>query len=584
MSCLGAKLNYAKLFTKHCLPVSAVNYSTKWSYFNQPGKDPLLGLTVGQLLDQSAELYGDNEAVVFCQSNTRKTYTQFKQDADKFAAGLIATGLKKGDRIGIWSPNYYEWILTQYASAKAGLILVNINPAYQTRELEYSLKKVGIRALISAETFKTQKYYEMLQSILPLLSTSSPGQIKDRLEGFTHLIMISDKNYAGSYKISDVMNAAESKHYKELEDLQSEIQFDSPANIQFTSGTTGNAKGTMLSHFNIVNNGYLVGEKMKYFDRIHRICLPVPLYHCLGCVVGSIAAVKYGACMVFPTPSFNATATAQALDKEKCTAVYGTPTMFIDILNLPDIDKYDFSSVTTGIISGAACPEVIFKKTGEILNAKNLAVCYGCTETSPVITQTSHEDSIETKSTTVGKVLQHTELKIVDPVTKQIVPCGQSGELWSRGYLVMLEYWNEPEKTAECITPDRWYRTGDLAVADEEGYIRIVGRIKDMIIRGGENIYPREIEEFLHTHPKIAQAHVVGVPDPRLGEELCVWINLKPGETLSEQEVRVYCKGQLSHFKIPRYMKFVDKFPTTISGKIQKFVIREKATKELNLK
>uniref|UniRef100_T1IQX2 Medium-chain acyl-CoA ligase ACSF2, mitochondrial n=1 Tax=Strigamia maritima TaxID=126957 RepID=T1IQX2_STRMM len=537
----------------------------KLSYFNNPGEQPLVGETLGQALEKRAKLHGNNEAIVFCQSKIRKTYAEFNADVDKFAAGLLAIGLVKGDRIGIWSPNHYEWVVTQFA---AGLILVLINPAYQPRELEYCLNKVGVRALVAAESFKTQDYYKILTAVVQSLPDSKAGHIKDRLENFTHVIMISEKKYGGCFNFVEVSDCGQSSHIAQLRELENQIQFDDAANIQFTSGTTRFPKGTTLSHFNLINNCYIFGRCIGY-DNTHRICVPNPLYHTMGCGMATLCAVLYGACLVYPGPSVIAKSTYQAVHDEKCTSLYGTPTMFIDVL---------------GVMAGSTCPVELLKGCINKLNISNICVAYGTTECSPVITKTKAIDTIEQCTTTVGRVLEHTQVKLVDSISLRIVPVGATGELWARGYLVMREYWNDRGKTEESITQDGWYRTGDLATVDEAGYFKIVGRMKDMINRGGEKIYPREIEEFLHTHPKIAETHVVGVPDERLGEELCAWVKLKAGETLTTEEVKAFCKGNLSQFKIPRYIKFVDKFPLTVTGKVQKFIIRDQATTELKLK
>lgn len=555
----------------------------EYSYTHGASVVPLCGTPISRLIDEATEQHGENEAVVVCHQNVRKSFIQLRSDVDKLATGLLSLGLKKGDRIGIWAPNMYEWVVTQFATARVGFILVNINPAYQAKELSYALNKVGIKALIAAESFKSQDYYKILASAVPEVETSKCKSISSNISpDLKFVIMISEKEYESAYKYSDIMNAGGSAEIALLSKLKDEIQFDDAINIQFTSGTTGNPKAAILSHHNIVNNSYFIGRRMNYHLEQHRICVSVPLYHCMGNVFGSLSILTHGACAVFPAPTFNAEACLLAIHNEKCTSVYGTPTMFVDMLHHPNFSSYEYTSLKTGIMAGSPCPEELVKAVVNNMNAKDFIIAYGCTETSPAITTSCFGDSLSARATSVGCALDHVEVKVIN-TDNRIVPVGVAGEICARGYLTMIGYWGDEVKTREVLDSEGWYHTGDQVVMYENGYVQVVGRIKDMIIRGGENIYPREIEEFLHTHPLVAEVHVVGVPDARLGEEVCAWIRLKDGASLTPDDVKAYCKGEISHFKIPRYIKFVTVFPTTVTGKIQKFVIKQYMVDELRL-
>ncbi|XP_071778942.1 medium-chain acyl-CoA ligase ACSF2, mitochondrial-like [Centroberyx gerrardi] len=553
------------------------------SYVHGTSSISLLPLTVGQSLQSAAERWPDREAVVFLQDGIRKTFAQFQQDVDKAAAGLLALGLKRGDRLGVWGPNTYEWILFQFATAKAGIILVSLNPAYQLRELEFTLGKVQCKAVVCPTSFKTQKFCEMLREICPEIDTAALGMIKSSRLPDLRMVIVTDSRQPGMLHVEDVMQAGESQHHKELMDLQSKLYCDEPINIQFTSGTTGTPKGATLSHHNIVNNAYFLGLRMGYGWRPRvRVCIPVPMYHCFGSVLGGMSMAMHGITLVFPSTGYDGRANLEAIQNEKCNFLYGTPTMFIDMLS-QDIHKYDLSSAEAGIMAGSPCPPEIMRKLRTDMNVKEMMIGYGTTENSPVTFLGFPQDNEEQKTNTIGCIMNHTEAKVVDPSTGETVPLGVSGELLIRGYCVMLEYWDNPEKTSEVISKDRWYRTGDIASLDSVGYCRIEGRIKDMIIRGGENIYPAEIEQVLHTHPKVQEAQVIGVKDERLGEQVCACIKLKEGQTSSVEEIRAFCKGQISHFKIPRYVMFVDAYPLTASGKIQKNKLREAMEKKLGL-
>ncbi|KAI4889991.1 hypothetical protein NFI96_013252 [Prochilodus magdalenae] len=554
------------------------------SYAHGVSSISLQSLTVGKTLQATAERYPDREAVVFLQSGIRKTFAQFQHDVDQAAAGLLALGLKKGDRLGMWGPNTYEWMLIQFATAKAGIIMVSVNPAYQLQELEFALKKVQCKAVVCPSQFKTQRYCDMLRQLCPEMDNASPGGIKSsRLSDLTTVI-VTDDHQPGTFHWNDLMQAGSSQHYQELQDLQKKLSFDDPINIQFTSGTTGSPKGAALSHHNIVNNAYFVGLRVGYEWRKNvRVCLPVPLYHCFGSVGGGMVMALHGITLVFPSTGYDGRANLAAMQNEKCTFVYGTPTMYIDMLGQPDLAKFDLSSVKAGIVAGSPCPPEVLKKVIKVMGIKEITIGYGTTENSPVTFCGFPVDNMERKTETVGCITPHIEAKVVDPTTGTIVPLGTQGELMIRGYCVMLEYWQDDTKTRECINKERWYKTGDIASLDKYGYCKIEGRIKDMIIRGGENIYPAEIEQFLHTHPKVQEAQVIGVKDERMGEEVCACIKLKSGQECTAEEIRSYCKGQIAHFKIPRYVTFVQGFPLTVSGKIQKNKLREQTEKQLGL-
>ncbi|XP_008435694.1 medium-chain acyl-CoA ligase ACSF2, mitochondrial [Poecilia reticulata] len=553
------------------------------SYVHGTSSTALLHDTVAEALQKSVERWPDREAMAFLQDGVRKTYAEFQQDVDRAAAGLLALGLKKGDRLGMWGPNTYEWILFQFATAKAGIIQVSVNPAYQQMEVEYALQKVGCQAIVCPTEFKTQKYCNMLKKICSEIESSSPGDIKSARLPELRSVILLDSRQPGMFHFDDVMQAGDSRHAKQLQDLQKKLSFDDPINIQFTSGTTGAPKGATLSHHNIINNAYFVGKRVGYTWKPHtRVCVPVPLYHCFGSVGGGIAMAVHGLSLVFPSAGYNGKANLDAMQSERCTYIYGTPTMYVDMLNQPDLAKYDLSSVEGGLMAGSPCPAELVKKVVLQMGIKELTIGYGTTENSPVTFLGCPLDNMERKCETVGYIVDHVEAKIVNPTTGQIMPLGMKGEIMVRGYCVMLEYWSERAKTEECISKDGWYRTGDIGSLDAYGYCKIDGRIKDMIIRGGENIYPAEIEQFLHMHPKVKEAQVVGVKDPRMGEEVCACIKLVDGQECTAEEIRAYCKGQIAHFKIPRYILFLTSFPLTVTGKIQKQKLREEAEKQLN--
>jgi fatty-acyl-CoA synthase len=534
------------------------------SYAHGTSLTPLIGETIGECLDRIAGRFGDLEALVDVPSGRRWTYAQLRADVDTLALGLLDLGIEKGDRVGLWSPNCPEWTLVQFATAKIGAILVNINPAYRSHELAYALNHSGCRLLISATEFKTSSYVDMVDSVRHDLTA---------LEGTIYL---------GSPQWATLFERGDSVPTHRLHEHETQLSFDDPINIQYTSGTTGFPKGATLSHHNILNNGFFVGELCRYTEA-DRVCIPVPFYHCFGMVMGNLGAVTHGACMVIPAPAFDPAATLKAVQDEKCTSLYGVPTMFIAELALADFASYDLSSLRTGIMAGSPCPVEVMKRVVNDMGCADVTICYGMTETSPVSTQTRVDDDLERRVSTVGTVHPHVEVKVVDPDTGLTVPCGMPGEFCTRGYSVMLGYWNEPDKTADAIDAAGWMHTGDLATMDAEGYLNIVGRIKDMVIRGGENIYPREIEEFLYTHPAVADVQVIGVPDQKYGEELCAWILLHDGQTANDDDIRAFCKAKLAHFKVPRHVLFVDAFPMTVTGKIQKFKMRETTIEQLGL-
>jgi fatty-acyl-CoA synthase len=555
----------------------------KLSYVHGASDRPLLGETIGQFFDAACARWAERPALVVRHQKVRLSYGELREAVDKLAAGLLTLGLAPGDRIGIWSPNNSEWVLTQFATAKAGLILVNINPAYRIAELEYALNKVGCKAIILPERFKTSDYLGMLRELAPELDRAIPGKLEaPRLPTLRSVVLLGEAWHPGTFRFADILakgGAAEAQH---LAELAPELQFDDAINIQFTSGTTGFPKGATLSHHNILNNGFFIGEAMRLTPE-DRLCIPVPLYHCFGMVLGNLAALTHGAAMVFPGEGFDPLATLETVQAERCTALHGVPTMFIAQLDHPEFGRFDLASLRTGIMAGSPCPIEVMKRAVAKMNLSEITIAYGMTETSPVSFQSSTDDPLDRRVSTVGRILPHIEVKIVDG-NGAIVPPGMSGELLTRGYSVMLGYWGDEERTREAIDRARWMHTGDLATIDAEGYCNIVGRIKDMVIRGGENVYPREIEEFLYRHPKIQDVQVVGVPDERYGEEICAWVKLRPGEHAGEEEIKAFCRGQIAHYKVPRYVKFVDEFPMTVTGKIQKFVMRERSIAELGLK
>jgi fatty-acyl-CoA synthase len=535
------------------------------SYSHGASSEGLLGETIGENLERTARRFPDQDALVSCHQGLRYTYAEFDAEVDRVARALLARGLTKGDRVGIWSPNCAEWVLVQYATARAGVILVNINPAYRTHEVEYALRQSGCRVLVSATEFKTSDYRQMIEEVRP------------------NLTELEDVLYLGTGDWDDLLAGAEAVTDEQLRDRGAELAFDDPINIQYTSGTTGFPKGATLSHHNILNNGFFIGEGCDYTEA-DRVCIPVPFYHCFGMVLGNLACTSHGAAMVIPEAAFDPTASLRAVETERCTSLYGVPTMFIAELNLPDFADYDLSSLRTGIMAGSPCPVEVMKRCINEMHMDEVTICYGMTETSPVSTQTLTDDPIDKRVSTVGRVHPHVEVKVIDPSTGLVVPRGAPGELCTRGYSVMLGYWGDPERTAEAIDAGRWMHTGDLATMDEDGYLNIVGRSKDMVIRGGENVYPREVEEFLYTHPDIVDVQVIGVPDERYGEEIMAWIKVRPGaEPLTVDSVREFCQGRIAHYKIPRYVHVTDDFPMTITGKIQKFKMREDAISLLGL-
>ncbi|MDF3072637.1 MAG: AMP-binding protein [Alphaproteobacteria bacterium] len=540
---------------------------------------PLLELTVPVLLARTVARFGSRPALVVRQQKIRWSYAEFAQAVDKLACGLLALGLQKGDRIGIWSPNRFEWVVTQFATARIGLILVNINPAYRLAELEYALNKVGCQALIVAPAFKTSDYLGMLNTLAPELASAKPGNLKaTKLPQLKIVIRLGEERTAGMLNYADVANAAADG--AKLDAIA--LAADDAINIQFTSGTTGLPKGATLTHRNIVNNGWFVGEYMK-FRETDILCIPVPLYHCFGMVLSVLACVSHGSCMVFPGEGFDPLEVLAAVQAEKCTALHGVPTMFIAELDHPQFRQFDLSSLRTGIMAGAPCPIEVMKRVVSDMGMREVTIAYGMTETSPVSFQSSTDDPLERRVSTVGRIHPHVEVKMVHESGRTLKP-GERGELCTRGYSVMQGYWGDEARTREAIDRDGWMRTGDLAVIDAEGYCNIVGRVKDMVIRGGENLYPREIEEYLFRIPKIQDVQVFGVPDAKYGEELCAWVILKAGEKMTAEEVREFCRDQIAHHKIPRHIRFVSEFPMTVTGKPQKFIMRENMMRELNLR
>jgi fatty-acyl-CoA synthase len=524
---------------------------------------PLIEQTIGDNFDATVARFPDREALVDVAQGKRWTYAALQADVDALARALLAIGVRTGDRVGIWAPNCSEWTLVQYATAKMGAILVNINPSYRSHELEYVLKQAGISYLFAVEQFKTSNYAQMVE------------EVRESCPDLKHWIYFGTEGWRATLEQADRVSASE------LRGIQASLDPGDAINIQYTSGTTGFPKGATLSHRNILNNGFFTGELCDYTEQ-DRVCIPVPFYHCFGMVMGNLACTSHGACMVIPAPGFDPAATLQAVQDERCTSLYGVPTMFIAEWNLPNFADYDLSSVRTGIMAGSPCPAELMKKLIES-GIEEMTICYGMTETSPVSTQNRTDDTFEQKTGTVGRVGPHLDIKIVDPATGETVPRGTAGEFMTKGYSVMLGYWEQPDKTAEAVE-DGWMHTGDIGVMREDGYVAITGRIKDMVIRGGENVYPREIEEFLYTHPDILDAQVIGVPDEKYGEELCAWIRMKEGaEPLDAEKVREFCTGQLAHYKIPRYVEIVDEFPMTVTGKIRKVEMREVTSKKLGL-
>jgi fatty-acyl-CoA synthase len=534
------------------------------SYAHGAWEVPLRGHTIGEDLQRTAERCGERDALVSRHQGIRLTYAELDAEVDRVARALLAAGIERGDRVAIWAPNCAEWVLVQYATAKVGAILVNVNPAYRTHELAFVLRQSGARLLVSAPAFKTSDYRAMI------------AEVRGECEELERVVFLDDGDWA------ELLAGADDVPHDSLADRMATLTFDDPINIQYTSGTTGFPKGATLSHHNLLNNGYFVAELVAYTEA-DRVCLPVPFYHCFGMVMGNLGCTSHGACIVIPAPAFEPEATLRAVAEERCTSLYGVPTMFIAMLEHPAFGDVDLSSLRTGIMAGSPCPVEVMRRVIDEMHMSEVSICYGMTETSPVSTQTRRDDPLERRVGTVGRVGPHVEVKVVDPSTGRLVPCGERGELCTRGYSVMLGYWDEPEKTSEAIDAAGWMHTGDLATMDAEGYCAIVGRIKDMVIRGGENVYPREIEEFLYAHPDVADVQVVGVPDARYGEELCAWVRMREGAALGEEDVKAFCRGRLAHYKVPRYVVFVDEFPMTVTGKVQKFLMREESVRRLGL-
>ncbi|MBI2993045.1 MAG: AMP-binding protein [Gammaproteobacteria bacterium] len=543
---------------------------------------PLLRDTIGVVLAHAARRWGGREALVVRHQDVRLDYAALDRLVTEYARGFLALGLEPGDRVGIWAPNCVEWVLVQFATARAGLILVNINPAYRLHELEYVLNKVGCKALVTAARFKSSEYLDMLRHLLPELAIAEPGELRAAgVPALRAVIRLGADPSPGMFNFEELPKIAGPEQHAQLDALQADLRPEDAINIQFTSGTTGSPKGATLSHLNILNNGYFVGELMK-FTEADRLCIPVPFYHCFGMVLGNLNCIAHGSTMVVPNDGFDPGLTLTTIDEEKCTALFGVPTMFIAELDHPDFGKYDLSSLRTGVMAGAPCPIEIMKRVIRDMHLREITIAYGMTETSPVSFQSSTDEPIERRVSTVGRVHPHVEVKIIGD-DGRTVPCGERGELCTRGYSVMLGYWNDEERTRESIDAEGWMHSGDLATIDAAGYCNIVGRVKDMVIRGGENVYPREVEEFLYTYPMIQDVSVFGVPDRKYGEELCAWIRLKPGARCGENEIRDFCQERIAHYKVPRYIRFVDEFPMTVTGKIQKFLMRERMIEELGV-
>jgi fatty-acyl-CoA synthase len=540
------------------------------SYVHGASPLPLLGETIGQNLDRTAERVPDRDAVVSVHQGIRQTYAQFHAAVEEVARGLLALGIEPGERVGIWSPNNAEWVTLQYATAKVGAILVNVNPAYRTSELAYALGQSGVSTLVLAHGFRTADYLDMLD------------QVATELPALRRRVVLGGDPPAGAMGWDELRSGAGGVPVERLREREALLQFDDPINVQYTSGTTGFPKGATLSHHNLLNNGFFIGQGCRY-TQADRVAIPVPLYHCFGMVLGNLACTTHGAAMVYPAEAFDPVATLAAVQAERCTSLYGVPTMFIAELEHPRFGEFDLTSLRTGIMAGSPCPVEVMKKVQADMHMDQVTICYGMTETSPVSFQTGTDDPVDKRVATVGRIHPHVEAKVVDPQDGRIVARGTPGELCTRGYVVMLGYWDNQEATTEAIDRAGWMHTGDLATLDGDGYANVVGRIKDMVIRGGENVYPREVEEFLYQHPAVADVQVVGVPDPRYGEELCAWVRLREGQQATGEELRAWCRGQIATFKIPRYWKFVDSFPMTVTGKVQKFKMRETSIAEERL-
>jgi fatty-acyl-CoA synthase len=552
------------------------------SYFCGSAEYPLLYRTIGEQFDRTVASFGDQEALIVRHQNIRWTYNEYRDQVHRLAGGLLELGISKGDRVGIWATNRFEWCLTQFATAKIGAIMVCINPAYRTFELEYVLNKVGCTALVTGEVFKTSNYLAMVQELAPELDTCTPGALSAaRLPTLKTVIRTGEGSSTGMFNFEQVCVMGDSVDSAQFDAIAETLDPDDPINIQFTSGTTGSPKGATLSHCNILNNANIVGEGMRFTDK-DRLCIPVPLYHCFGMVLGTLTCVCHGAVAVFANESFEPGPTLEAIQEERCTAIHGVPTMFIAELEAADFASFDLSSLRTGLMAGAPCPVEIMKRVQGEMNMSEILIAYGQTECSPVNHMTKADDPFDKQVGSVGRPGPHLEVKIADAEHGRVVPVGERGEICTRGYCVMQGYWDDEERTAETIDAAGWLHSGDIGIMDDEGFVQVVGRIKDMIIRGGENVYPREIEEFLFTHPDIQDAAVFGVPDQKFGEQVAVWIQAKEGATLNEEAVREFCQGQIAHYKVPRYIRFVDEFPMTVTGKIQKFMMRDEMEKALN--
>jgi fatty-acyl-CoA synthase len=550
------------------------------SYVSGASAVPLLGETIGGQLDRTSARFPDRLALVVRQQGVRLTWRELAVEVDKLAAGLLSLGLEPGDRVGIWSPNNAEWVLTQLATARAGLVLVCINPAYRLYELDYALNKAQCRALVTATAFKSSDYAGMLMELLPELRRCAAGALQAaRVPSLRSIVQIGAHSLPGSFAFDDLLDRGGAEERARLTRLAGLLQFDDPVNIQFTSGTTGSPKGATLTHHNLLNNGFFCGETMRYAEE-DRLCIPVPLYHCFGNSIGVMACLTHGTAMVFPGEGFDPLAVLETVQEERCTSLYGVPTMFIAEMAHPEFDKYDLKSLRTGMMAGSPCPIEVMRRAVESMHLREITIGYGMTETSPVSFQTVIAAPVERRVSTVGTIHPHMEAKVID-AEGRIVPVGTPGELCTRGYGVMLGYWDDAERTAQAIDQAGWMHTGDLATIDAEGYCAIVGRIKDMVIRGGENVYPREVEEFLYKHPKIMDVQVFGVPDAKYGEEICAWIKLRDGATMTQEEVCAFCRDQIAHYKVPRHVRFVREFPMTVTGKMQKYLMREAMAREL---
>ena len=553
------------------------------SYVTGDKQVALIEESIGVYFDGVAARYPEREALVVVHQNIRWSYRQFKEKVEALAGNLLEAGLCPGDRVGIWAQNCSEWVLTQFATAKLGLILVTINPAYRRSELEYALKKAQCRALILAPRFKTSDYLAILQSVVPDLATAVPGALNlSLLPELKIVVRMGVEPTPGMLNFDRLLDAPSAAALQRMAAIQASVRCDDPVNIQFTSGTTGAPKGATLTHRNILNNGFFVGEAMR-LTAADKLCIPVPLYHCFGMVLGNLACVTHGAAMVYPGEGFDPKAVLEAVQQERCSGLHGVPTMFIAVLEHPEFARYDLSSLRTGIMAGSPCPVEVMRRVLDDMSMREVTIAYGMTETSPVSFQSSVDDPIELRVSTVGRIHPHVEVKIID-AAGETVARGEKGELLTRGYSVMSRYWNDPEKTKEAIDEAGWMHTEDIAVIDANGYCKIVGRAKDMVIRGGENIYPREVEEFLYTHPKVQDVQCVGLPDEKYGEELCACIILKPGMTADAEEIKAYCRNEIAHYKVPRYIRFVDSFPMTVTGKVQKYLLRNSVASELGLK